>query len=100
MRQIFMLLVLFVITGFDAKAQTTAKVSGTVQDDQGKSLTAATVSLLKARDSALVKIAISDKAGIYEFVNIKEGAYLLSFSSVGFKKTYSKSFDVKGNDVE
>jgi iron complex outermembrane receptor protein len=100
MRQIFTLLVLFAMAGFDAKAQTTGRISGTVQDEQGKSLTAATVSLLKARDSALVKIAVSDKSGLYEFINVREGEYLLSFSSIGFKKTYSGHFEVKGSDVQ
>ena len=62
------------LTAFAANAQSVNKISGTVTDEQSKPLVAATVSLLRAKDSGLVKVAISDKAGIYEFVNIKDGS--------------------------
>lgn len=96
MRQIFTLGV-FVLAGFVVKAQT--KLSGSVRDDQGKALASSTVSLLKAQDSSLVKLALSDKAGLYEFINIKEGHYLLSASSIGYSKVFSSLVEVKGGDI-
>lgn len=81
-------------------AQATSKVTGMVVDESGKMLTAATVSLLKAKDSSLVKIALTDKSGRYEFVSVKEGAYLLSVTSVGFDKKFSSPFDVAAADAE
>lgn len=90
-------LIVFALIGFAVKAQT--KISGVVKDEQGKALAASTVSLIKAKDSSLVKVAVSDQSGTYEFINIKEGNYLLSASSVGYSKTFSSSFDVKGNSI-
>jgi hypothetical protein len=98
MRKIYLVL-LSIITGLAVSAQTTARVSGSVSDEQKKPVSAATISLLKAKDSSLVKLAVSDKAGQFEFVAIKDGAYLLSVSSVGFGKTYSGPFQVSGADV-
>ena len=97
MRQIFTLVV-FVLIGFVVNAQT-SKISGTVSDDQGKALSSTTVSLVKAKDSSLVKVAVSDKSGLYQFVNIKDGSYLLAASSVGYSKKFSPAFEVKGGDV-
>lgn len=74
--------------------QTSNKISGQVQDAESKALTGITVSLLKASDSSLTKVALSDKNGVYEFENIKSGSYLLSFTSVGFEKTLSQRFEL------
>ncbi len=71
-----------------------------VNDESGKALSAATVSLLKAKDSALVKLAVSDKAGRYDFVNVREGRYLVSVTSVGYGKTFSSLFEVAANEKE
>lgn len=94
MRKIAFLLIVCVVSGFGAFAQSTGKISGTVQDDAGKALASATVSLLKAKDSGLVKLAVSNKEGHYEFINIKEGKYLLSVTSVGYGKKFSSPFDL------
>lgn len=77
-----------------AHAQTGNRISGQVQESENKGLSGITVSLLKAADSALVKVAVSDKAGQYEFEQVKEGQYLLSFTSVGYEKKISAPFDL------
>lgn len=82
-----------------ANAQTSTKILGTVQDGQGKGINAVSVSLLKAKDSSLAKMAVTDKSGQYEFVNVKEGKYFLAFSSVGFAKQISKAIEVSTNNV-
>jgi iron complex outermembrane recepter protein len=93
MKQIYSLIVILA-SCFTAVAQTTSKISGIVQDAEGKNISAATVSLLKSNDSSLVKVSVTDKAGAYEFIGIKEGKYLLSVTSVGYKRSFSKAFDV------
>lgn len=100
MRQVFTFLPLFVLAALTSMAQTSSKISGRIRDEQGNALAAASVSLLKAKDSALVKIAVTDKEGTYEFLNVREGKYLISSSSVGFQKSYSKPVEVAGKDVE
>ena len=100
MRKIYLLLLINILVGATAFAQT-GKISGTVQEEGGKGLQAATVSLLRSSDSGLVKVAVSDKAGLYEFVNIKEGKYFVAASSVGFATSRSAAFDLgAGKSVE
>jgi outer membrane receptor protein involved in Fe transport len=49
----------------------------------------ATVTLLKATDSSSVKFTVTGKTGEFEFVDISEGKYLVSVSSVGYDKVVS-----------
>ena len=56
------------------------------------------VSLLKSKDSSLVKTAISDKNGTYSFQNVISGKYLLSANLIGYKKTFSAIVDINGTD--
>jgi hypothetical protein len=99
MRQLFLLLAIS-LGWFPAMAQSLTKISGKVNDDQGKQLASATVSLLRSADSSLVKVAVADKNGFYEFINIKEGNYLLQFSSVGFGKVFSNPISASGSELE
>src|SRR5436305_8923273 len=99
MRTAITLLFMFALSA-TAFAQGNSRVWGSIADAEGKPVSAATVSLLKSKDSSLVKLALSDKAGVYEFLDIHEGKYLLSFSSVGFGKKFSSGFEVKGSDLE
>jgi hypothetical protein len=94
MRKLFTLLA--ISAAVSAQAQTGAHVAGTVKDAEGKPMAAATVSLLRAKDSSLAKLAVTDKSGQYEFSSIKEGRYLLSVSSVGFDRSFAPAFDATG----
>src|SRR4051812_8698804 len=74
-------------------AQNTGKVSGIIKDggDQ-KIIDAATISLLRSKDSSIAKVALSDKDGRFVFENIKEGAYLVLATSIGHSRVYSDIF--------
>lgn len=82
---------------FAQQAAPAAKVSGALVNDQGKPLDYATVSLLRASDSTVVKGALSNDAGVYVFTNIKAGNYIVKASVVGYQKAVSKSFNVPAN---
>ena len=86
-----------VLTTCSAFSQSTGRVTGNIKDQVSKPLPSVTVSLLKAKDSALVKVAVSDKDGGYEFINIPEGKYFITATSVGFAKATSNYFDVAGD---
>jgi hypothetical protein len=100
MRQAFILALFSLMTGLTAIAQSTATISGTVKDEQGKLIPSATASLLKEQDSSLVKVAVTDKEGRYEFINIKEGNYRIAISSIGYKKSFSNIIKVAGTSIE
>ena len=63
----------------DAGAQASSKgrISITITNEQQGPLENATVELLRSKDSALVKVAITDKSGIAEFENLNAGGYRL-----------------------
>jgi len=66
-----------------AWSQHSGKISGTVNVPH------ATLSLLRAKDSAIAKLALADKDGAFVFENLPDGAYRVSVTSVGFAKTLS-----------
>lgn len=94
MKKFFSLLAAAVI-GMSSYAQTGGKISGSIKDGGNqKVIDAASVSLLQAKDSALVKVAVTDKEGNFSFENIKEGSYLVLATSVGHAKTYSAKLNI------
>ncbi len=94
MKKLFSLLAAIAI-GMSSFAQTGGKISGSIKDGGNqKVIDAASVSLLKAKDSALVKVAVTDKDGNFSFENIKEGSYLVLATSIGHTKTYSSKINI------
>lgn len=87
---------LFLLSVLTAQAQT-SKITGTVKDAAAKSVEFATVSLLRATDSTVVKGALSDEKGAYSFENIVSGNYLIRITSVGFNNGLSKVFSADGS---
>ena len=81
-------------------AQTrSGKISGVITDDNAQPVESATASLQRAKDSSLVKVAVTDKYGLYEFENLPEGEYFVIATAVGFTKAGSKRFMVSSNAV-
>ncbi len=93
----FLVLVLaaMALVSTESFAQSNATVSGTVNDNAGKTLSTVTVSLLLARDSSLVKADITDDNGKFQITTNKSGSFLLSYSLLGYEKTYSPVFDLQ-----
>lgn len=87
---------------FVAKAQTTVtgKISGKVGDANHALINAATISLLHAKDSSVIKMSVIDKDGLFEFENLQQGNYLLLATAVGYGKAYSAPISLAaGNSV-
>ena len=94
--RILVVLLLAQLTALGANAQ---KVTGFAKDAQGGPVNAVTVSLLRAKDSAVVKLAVSKENGAYAFEGIKDGQYLVSATHIGYSKFISAPFAVAGADV-
>ncbi len=75
------------------------KISGVITDDNAQPVESATASLQRAKDSSLVKVAVSDTYGLFEFESIPEGEYFVIITAVGFAKVSSKRFAVSGAAV-
>lgn len=82
-----------------AQSQNTYTIKGSVKTG-GKSLEAATVSLLQAKDSSVIKIEVTDKNGNFEINAPQKGRYLLTISAVGHEKKYVPAFEVLFSPVE
>lgn len=91
------LAVLFVSLGLFTATQA-QKVSGIVKDEKGKGLEKTTVSLLRAKDSSVIKLSVTNNDGLFSFQSVA-GSYLLSTSHVGYTNAYSKVFEVSAVDV-
>ena len=57
-------------------------------------MVAASVMLLKADTAVLVKASTTDKEGKFQFDHIKDGAYMVSVSAIGFKKNVSERIEL------
>jgi len=58
-------------------------------DEQQRPVEGATAELLRAKDSALVKVAISNKSGVIEFENIRFGSYIVKTTYVNHERSFS-----------
>ena len=68
-----------------AKAQNVT-IDGTIMDSiLKKTLTSATVSLARAKDSSLISFTRADDDGYFQIKNVVPGRYLLSVSYVGYQ---------------
>jgi iron complex outermembrane receptor protein len=92
----YSLMLLLLCTG-TAAAQTNTSVSGKLINDNGAGVEYASVSLLKAQDSTIVKGTLTNEAGNYQFDNIKAGNYLIKASSVGYANIISTAFTVSAD---
>src|SRR5688500_19249066 len=72
-----------------AENRTAVKLTGKVGATNQPALAAATITLLKAKDSSVVKVSVSDQDGHYSFDNPPQGSYLVVVSAVGYEKQYS-----------
>jgi hypothetical protein len=76
-----------------------ANITGKIIDNTGKPLPLATVSLLRARDSALMKTAITNNNGVYKIANVRPDTYFISATSVGHKNNSGGTFSIsEGQD--
>lgn len=97
MKQKVIAVIIIVLSLLTLKGQaqtTTGKISGHVKDAENKALNSATISLLRAKDSSLVKMQVSDKEGRFEFDKIALGKYLIRVTLVGYSRTHSSPFEV------
>ncbi|HEU4634211.1 MAG TPA: carboxypeptidase-like regulatory domain-containing protein, partial [Flavisolibacter sp.] len=90
-----LLLLLLATATLGASAQ---QISGVAKDVQGTPLTGATITLFKAKDTSVVKLAVS-KDGAYSFNDIKEGEYRVGASFVGYNSKLSPVFTLAATPV-
>jgi hypothetical protein len=83
------ILSLLLLSGSAAFSQ---QISGRIQDQQNTPAGAATISLLRAKDSAVVKMEVSKAEGDYQFSGIATGQYLVKATLTGHTPSFSEKF--------
>lgn len=92
----YTLLILLTLSNFRTQAQ--GKITGQITDHKGKIVEFATITLLQAKDSSLVKGALADANGTFEFEKIKFGSYLIAISQLGYQKFYTPKFSLSSEN--
>lgn len=102
MKIILLSLLLILIMSANAAAQTNKRgnINTIVANNQQSPIENATIELRKAKDSSLVKTALTDKAGAAVFENILYGEYIIRAGSVGFAPKYSSLFSLSSAQTE
>jgi iron complex outermembrane recepter protein len=72
---LFIIILLTVSLLGRAQNRTAVKLHGKVSATNQPALSAATITLLKAKDSSMVKVSVSDQDGRYSFDNPPQGSY-------------------------
>lgn len=95
MKQFFTILILLSAfsTGHIVYAQSTV-ISGRIIDDQQQPMDVATVHLLQAKDSSLVRTVLPDESGRFTITNIPQGRYIVSAVLVGYEDAFSEPMDI------
>jgi len=101
-RNLFFAIIIFTIssTAIFGQNNLKGKISGSIIDFSGKLVEFATITLLRAKDSILVKGILTDEKGYYELENVNEGNYIISVSQIGYEKTYSNLIIVDANHLK
>ena len=94
MRKLTLLTLLLMLCAAITQAQ---NITGTVKDDQGKNLSGASVALKKVKDSAVVKLGVTNSSGQYSFTGINAGQYFVNVSFIGHEAKNSPSFEYSGS---
>ena len=81
-------LLIFVLLGITTVVKGQS-IMGKVTEHNGNGVPFVNVLLLNSSDSALVKAAVTDTAGLYHIEKIQAGAYLISARMVGYKQAYT-----------
>lgn len=83
------------VIGFASQAQIAGAITGSIKEGGNqKTIESASINLLKASDSSLVKTSIADELGNFSFENVKLGQYLVSASAISHKKVYSQQLTI------
>jgi hypothetical protein len=77
----------------------TSKISGQVTDAAKKPVDGATITLVTAKDSVLIKTELAETDGTFVFEQIKDGDYKIVITAVGFKNYHSQAISISPQNI-
>ena len=78
----------FILLSFSV-AKSQSSINGKVTTDVGTPLSNATVLLMNAKDSSVIKGGLTNNEGLFLFKGIMPGNYLLSSSYTNYEQTFN-----------
>lgn len=93
-QKLLLIAAFFLFAAGETSAQTSTLITGEVRDNTGKPAKAATVLLLRAKDSSLAKTEVTDAKGIYTIRMVKPGSYFIRTTVTGMKTANTAKFDL------
>lgn len=88
-------ILMFAFTALSSFAQQVkGRIQGKITDGTLQTVDLANITLLRAKDSSLVKISTSNKSGSFSFENIIAGKYLVSVSAVAHQTVHSETVEI------
>ncbi|MBL7943386.1 MAG: TonB-dependent receptor, partial [Flavobacteriales bacterium] len=75
-------------------------ITGTITDGNAQPLEFVNVLLLNAADSAMVKGAVTDATGRYEFESVNAGSYMVKCMIIGFETNTTETISLSDKNVE
>lgn len=75
-------------------------LSGSLQDEMEETIPFATVAVMKLPDSTVVTGTTTEMDGRFEMGTPEKGEYLLRFSAIGFKSTFTEPFSISALDFQ
>src|SRR5579885_1907027 len=93
--------ILLLLSQFAISATLMAQeISGIIKDESGVPLAGTTISLVKAADSSIIKLAVSNQSGNYTFNSIKTGSYRIKGTHVGFAPVFSPVISLAADNIK
>lgn len=89
MRKVGILTLAWIFLSLTLQAQT-GRISLNIEDPEHRKLQAITATLYRAKDTAVVKVELSDRDGKVSFQRLPMGTFTLTLSGTGFH-SWSKS---------
>jgi hypothetical protein len=100
-KSLILLTITLTVLSFSSSAQVkNGRITGSVIDGNTKTIESATITLLRSKDSTVVKMSVADRSGKYEFYAVPEGSYFVSISAVGHNKGFSEIININATTTE
>lgn len=74
------------------------RITGSVQSQHNEPLPLATVYLTKTNTTVVLKAAVTDENGHYQFAEVKPGNYRIDVKMIGYLSDKSNAFDIAQSD--
>jgi outer membrane receptor protein involved in Fe transport len=75
-------------------------ITGRVTETGDKGIESATIAILSATDSAVIKYGVSNQQGYFELTNLKNGVFTVKVSCIGYHTRLLSNINLNGSTVK